>query len=277
MKYLILGSSGQIGAALSEYLRKEREEVVEFDIARSAKEDLRIRPNPLLDSLVKDSDFVFFLAFDVGGAHYLKTYQHSYDFISNNTKIMDVTFEVLRKYRKPFLFASSQMSSMAHSPYGVLKAIGEYFTRSLGGLIVKFWNVYGVERDMKKSHVITDFILKAMKNKTIDMMTNGTEERQFLHAEDASRALHSLARQYSSISRDEPLHITNFEWTSILEIAHVIAKHFPGTKIIPSQEKDGVQLSQRNEPDPAIRKFWQPEIGIEEGIEKIIDHYRENV
>lgn len=273
MKYLILGSSGQIGSALTAYIRNRNEEAIEFDIVRSPREDLRLYPNPLLESLVQSCDFVFFLAFDVGGSVYLKTYQNSYDFISNNIKIMHTTFEILRKLKKPFVFASSQMASMSHSSYGLLKAIGDHYTRSLGGLIVKFWNVYGVEHDLKKSHVITDFILKAMEHGKIEMLTNGLEERQFLNSEDASRALVTLAQNYAVISREKPLHVTNFEWTSIFGVAEIIAKHFPGTKIVASRDTDTVQLAQRNEPDPAIQKFWRPSISLEEGIGKMVAYY----
>ena len=56
---------------------------------------------------------------------------------------MAQTFGFLEKYKKPFVFASSQMSNMSYSPYGVLKRVGELYTRSLKGLTVKFWNVYG--------------------------------------------------------------------------------------------------------------------------------------
>ena len=53
------------------------------------------------------------------------------------------------------------MSNMSFSSYGILKKIGENLTSSLGGLNVRFWNVYGYETDFEKSHVITDFILKS--------------------------------------------------------------------------------------------------------------------
>ena len=35
------------------------------------------------------------------------------------------TFDLLAKYKKPFLFASSQMSNMGYSNYGILKLLGE--------------------------------------------------------------------------------------------------------------------------------------------------------
>ena len=75
--------------------------------------------------------FVFFLAFDVGGSRYLKKYQHTFDFINNNTHLMAQAFDALNKYNKPFVFASSQMSNMSYSPYGVLKRVGELYTKSL--------------------------------------------------------------------------------------------------------------------------------------------------
>ena len=47
-----------------------------------------------------NSDFIFFLAFDVGGSRYLKKYQNTFDFISNNMRIMENTFSILKKERK---------------------------------------------------------------------------------------------------------------------------------------------------------------------------------
>lgn len=267
MKYLVLGSSGQIGLELCKFLRKEGHEVVEFDIVVDEAQDLRI-PN-VLDEMVKDVDFVMFLAFDVGGSRYLKKYQHTYEFINNNVRLTLFTFETLKKYNKPFIFASSQMANMSYSPYGVCKSIGEVYAKALNGLTVKFWNVYGPEHDMEKSHVITDFIIKARQGK-IEMMTDGKEERQFLHAEDCSRCLMTLSEKYNEIDRDSNLHITNFEWNTILEIAEIIKEFIP-CEIVPSEEIDSVQMNKRNEPDPYILNFWKPKISIKEGIEKIIN------
>jgi nucleoside-diphosphate-sugar epimerase len=160
------------------------------------------------------------------------------------------------------------MANMSYSPYGVCKSLGEIFSTALGGLTVKFWNVYGPEHDLEKSHVITDFILKAKEGK-IEMMTDGKEERQFLHAEDCSRALMILSQKYDEIDRNTNLHITNFEWNTILEIAEIIKDEIP-CEIIPSKEIDTVQLNKRNEPDPYILNFWKPKISLREGINKVI-------
>jgi nucleoside-diphosphate-sugar epimerase len=267
MKYLVLGSSGQIGAELCKFLKKKGHEVLTFDIEDNSIQDLRIKG--IVDSHINESDFVMFLAFDVGGSRYLKKYQHTYDFIHNNAKLMVHTFQALKSYRKPFIFASSQMSNMSYSPYGVAKALGESYTRALNGIIVKFWNVYGPEHNLEKSHVITDFILKAKDYGNIPMMTDGTEERQFLHAEDCSNALMILSQKYNEIDRGKELHITNFEWNTILDVAKIISEEIP-CKITPSKEIDTVQLNKRNEPDPYILNYWKPTISLKEGIKKII-------
>jgi len=274
MKYLVLGSEGQIGLELCKFLKKEGHEVLTFDIEENFMQDLRIKG--IVDSRVKEADFVMFLAFDVGGSRYLKKYQNTYEFIDNNARLMVNTFDALKSYRKPFIFASSQMSNMSYSPYGVAKALGECYTKALGGITVKFWNVYGPEHNLEKSHVITDFILKAKDYGHITMMTDGTEERQFLHAEDCSNALMILSQKYNEIDRNKELHITNFEWNTILEVAEIIREQIY-CKITPSTEIDTVQLNKRNEPDPYILNYWKPKISLKEGIEKIVKQINDGV
>lgn len=277
MKYLILGSAGQIGSALTEFVEKQGHTAIRFDLVHDDTHDLRHHENTHLDKAMKEADYVFFLAFDVGGSRYLKKYQNTYDFVSNNVKLMNTTFEMLKKHNKKFIFASSQMSNMgSHSNYGLLKALGEAYTRTLGGIVVKFWNVYGIEHDLEKSHVITDFIIKARDNKKIDLLTDGTEERQFLFSDDCSECLVALSQKDIEVPRDQELHITNFEWTTVLEIADIVAKHFPGTVIIPAKATDEVQMNKRNEPNPYILNHWKPRTKIHEGIEKVVKHMNGN-
>lgn len=270
MKVLVLGSSGQVGAYLVSHLRERGHEVEEFDIELGYKMDLRMPNNPFLRKAMDWCDFVFFLAFDVGGSRYLSKYQHTYDFVQNNMMLMANTFDMLREFNKKFIFASSQMSNMGYSPYGTLKAVGETYSDILDGRIVKFWNVYGVEHDMEKSHVITDFILKAKNKGVIDMMTDGEEEREFLYADDCCEALEAVMNNYDKFTIDSELHITSFKSTKIIDIANIIAEKF-NAEVVPSDKKDLVQLNKKNVPDETILKYWSPKTSIEEGISKIIE------
>ena len=111
MKITILGSAGQVGAYLTQYLKAKGHTVVEFDVANADWQDMTRIPNVNLRDALVDTDFCFFLAFDVGGSRYLKKYQHTFDFVNNNTRMMANTFRLLEKYKKRFIFASSQMSN----------------------------------------------------------------------------------------------------------------------------------------------------------------------
>lgn len=272
-KIAILGSSGQIGSHLVEFLTKKEYIVHEFDIVNDPSQDMTIIPNHLLEKTISESDFVFFLAFDVGGSRYLKKYQHTFNFIDNNSKLMVNTFGLLKKYKKPFVFASSQMSNMMHSPYGILKHLGELYTKSLEYSIVKFWNVYGIEKDYEKSHVITDLILKGLNGNEINLITDGEEEREFLYAEDCCEALETIMLNYKDFNSDDELHITSFKSTKIIDVAYVIQKEFKKVgkevKIIKSEERDTVQMNMKNKANDFITKWWSPKTSIEHGISKI--------
>ena len=133
---------------------------------------------------------------------------------------------------------------------------------------------------MDKSHVITDFIKKGFETGTIDMITDGTEEREFLYAEDCCEALDTVMDRYSEFTSDNELHITSGVSTSILEIARTIQLFFGGeekeVEIIPAASKDEVQKDARNIPDPYIRKWWQPKTSITHGIGKVFTEMKKN-
>ena len=276
----VLGSSGQIGAYLSEYLSKKGHIVREFDIVNGEHQDMTHIPNVYLRNAIMESDFVFFLAFDVGGSRYLKKYQNTFDFVNNNTRLMANAFGLLQEYDKPFVFASSQMSNMSYSPYGTLKRVGELYTESLGGLIVKFWNVYGIEKDHDKAHVITDFIRKGFEEGDFEMMTDGEEVRQFLYAEDCCEGLEAVMKNYDEFYANDPLHITNFDYTSIREVAIIIENEFKligkPINILPGEASDSVQLDKRNEADRFIEKYWSPKTDLETGIAKVFEAMKKN-
>ena len=281
MNIAILGSAGQIGAYLKEYLKEKGHEVVGVDIVDGPQNDLRVTPNTYVESVIKNADFVFFLSFDVGGSRYLKKYQHTFDFINNNTRMMANTFRLLEKYHKRFVFASSQMSNMSYSPYGVMKRVGELHTTALKGLTVKFWNVYGIENDMEKAHVITDFIRKGFEETEFEMLTDGTEERQFLYAEDCCEALETIMENYTDFKPEDPLHITSFHSNSIREIANIIQGCFGlignhDVKIKSGLAKDNVQMDKRNEADTYILSWWLPKTTIDVGIRKVFNEMKKD-
>jgi|TARA_B100001093_G_scaffold149464_1_gene142196 nucleoside-diphosphate-sugar epimerase len=278
-KILILGSSGQIGTHLKEFLyRKQKYQVNNFDIEMGKSFDLRNFKNKKLEKNIKNSDFIYFLAFDVGGSRYLKKYQKTFNFMINNLLIMSNVFRLLKKYKKKFIFASSQMSNMDFSPYGTLKRLGEEVTKSLNCLYVKFWNVYGIEKDLQKAHVVTDFILMALKKKKINMLTSGEEKREFLYAEDCSEGLFQMMNKFNYfLKKGREIHLTTAKKTKIINIAKIIKKILKSkgilVKILPSKKADNLQKSVNNLSNGFFLKYWKPKYSIQLGIEKIIEYH----
>jgi len=275
---LVLGSAGQIGSHLVNFLKKKNYNVSEFDIETNKKEDLRLHNNSFLKKKIAKADYVFFLAFDVGGSRYLQKYQESYQFIKNNLDLMSKTFELLKKYNKKFLFASSQMSNMNYSNYGILKLIGEKISKTTNGLVVKFWNVYGLEKDISKSHVITDFILMAIKNKKIKMLTNGKESRDFLYADDCCEGLEIAMKKHTQfIKQGISIDIASGKEIKIINIAKIIKKIFKkenvDIQIKAKKLKDLIQVNKRNKVNKYFLKFWKPKTSIQDGISSIVHHY----
>ena len=279
-KVLILGSEGQIGSHLVNYFKiKNNYEVIKFDIISGKKYDLRKVNNDTLEKNIKKSDFIFFLAFDVGGSRYLKKYQKTYEFLINNLLIMSNVFKLLKKHKKKFVFASSQMSTMDFSPYGTLKRLGENVTNSLDGLYVKFWNVYGIETNIEKFHVITDFVTMALKNKKISMLTSGNESREFLFADDCSEGLYRIMKNFNFfLKKNKELHLTTSKRTKIIDIAKIIkkilAKRNVNIKIKRAIKIDELQNNINNASNKFFLKYWKPKYSIEKGIEKIVDYYQ---
>lgn len=251
---LVLGGSGAIGSHLCEHLKRKGEEVINLDL----KEGFDLRSQSLEE--FADVDYVWFLAWDVGGAKFLTNKDNYLAIIKNNTLICDNVFSFLEKHNIPFLFTSSQLAER-DNVYGITKLLGEVWAKALGGKVVKFWNVYAWEDPGIRSHVIPDIILNALKNKEIRLMTTGEEERQFIYVDDCIANLLRI--------RDmevEEVHLTNGQWHSIKQIAEMVAQKL-GAKVVPGDKKG---YNNKVAPDATAALFEFP-TSLEQGIDLIIE------
>jgi nucleoside-diphosphate-sugar epimerase len=293
-KALVLGSSGLIGRSLVKTLRDNSFDVSEFDIQIDNQDyDLtapkKSRANQILNYEISKTDVVFFLAFDVGGSKYLGKYENTFEFISNNIQMMDNVFELVKKYNKKVIFASSMMTKIPFSTYGILKTIGERYTESVHGVSVRFWNVYGVEHktlneiiyESEKNHVITDFIISGLTKGEIETQTTGKEIRQFIHVSDAATALLMIFENYKAVRKDlknkneKAVDVSNGYWIEIAEIAKIVSG-FLNVPVKLGVEIDRVQKNSKIEPDLDIINgiSWKYKTDIFSGISSIVSHYK---
>ena len=269
MKVLVLGSLGTVGRSVSKYFKEKGHQVLYWDIKLGAEYDLRVPGS--LNMILQDVDFVVHLAFDVGGSKY-NIYTN--DYINNNIDILRNTFASLEKYKKPFIYSSSQMSSMNNNAYAVLKKLSEIYTSQLDGIAVRLWNVYGSEPVNEKSHVIPDFIDQAISSDIIQMRTTGSEERQFLYCEDCAAAIYTLFENYTKLKSYKVFDLSTFQWTSIKDVANLIkdiAKNLMNKDVV-VVEGDYIDTFHSGRVDPNVSeltKVWTPNISLKNGLEKI--------
>lgn len=279
MKICILGSEGQIGKPLARFLRDE--DVRKVDIKLGDLHDLRSSAREA-ELLIGDADYVFFLAFDVGGSRYLAKTAQEQDFISNNVKIMDNVFTALAKNKVPFLYVSSMMAAKSKdSNYGLLKELGERYVNSLKGqgVSVRLWNVFGEQEYGDKSNVITDMIHLAKTWAYIKLETDGLESRNFLHVDDCVKALAAIMDNHKKAAVDyiRPIHVFGEKMMTIREVASIISKiHSEFTGIVPSvlygKEDSFTHDTQELRPSElnAIPKdLWTPKVTVEDAIRKL--------
>jgi nucleoside-diphosphate-sugar epimerase len=275
MNVLLLGSEGTLGKSLQKYLVKQKINVIRWDLKLDINHDLR--KQNCIDEILKEVDYVIFLAFDVGGSKYNV---NNKEFIDNNMKIILHTFDSLSINKKPFIYTTSCMSNMLTNPYGSLKNISEHYVNLLDGINVKLWNVYGNEEISEKSHVIPDFIHSGFKNKNIKMKTQGNDQRQFIHADDFSEAIfkimnnHNLFLNWIKENSLKPIDLSSHQWIKIVDLALLVKDIYKleyniDIDIITGNESD----NHTNKTDPEItiiNDYWKPNISLNDGIKKII-------
>ena len=122
--------------------------------------------------------------------------------------------------------------------------------------------------------MIPDFLQQAVRTDCIQMRTDGSEERLFLHCDDFSRAMYEIFTHYDLFQGKEPLDVSVKQWVSIKEMAMIIkelTKEILGKEI---EVKEGTYVdtfhNRKNEPtDSLLNTLWQPQISLKEGIRSI--------
>ena len=266
-KNLVLGSSGVIGTSFCRFLSSLGEEVVPFDIQRNKKEDARFAKLPL--DVV---DRVYFFAWDVGGSKYLFREDSLIGQLEWNLKLLENVMQQLQASSVPFFFISSQFAEEYGTPYGATKRLGEIWTRLIPhGYFARQWNIYGTVENMnERSHVLGDFIHQALTTGEIHMLTNGKEMRQFVHIDDSMLAYHKIMNEKI---KGGIYDITSFRWTSIREVADIVAS-LTGAKVIPG-DKDGFSHIDLPAHDKILG--WEAKIGLKEGVHLMVKNYRQTI
>ncbi|HCS47613.1 MAG TPA: NAD-dependent dehydratase [Candidatus Aminicenantes bacterium] len=142
--------------------------------------------------------------------------------------------------------------------------------------IVRIFNTYGPRMAVDDGRVVSNFIVQALKGEDLTVYGDGTQTRSFCYVSDLIEA---LVRTMNSEEFVGPVNIGNPGESTVLELAEkVLALTGSKSRIVlrPLPSDDPV----RRCPDISLAKSklsWEPRVGLEEGLGKTIDYFREKL
>jgi len=141
--------------------------------------------------------------------------------------------------------------------------------------IVRIFNTYGPRMALNDGRVVSNFIIQALKGQDITVYGDGSQTRSFCYVDDMVAGL--VIMMDSADSFLGPINLGNPEEFSILDLAEtIISMTGNQSKIVfkPLPQDDPMQ----RKPDISLARKtlgWQPQIDLEEGLERTIAYFRE--
>jgi dTDP-glucose 4,6-dehydratase len=141
--------------------------------------------------------------------------------------------------------------------------------------IVRIFNTHGPRMRLHDGRVVPNFIAQALRNEPITVYGDGSQTRSFCFVTDLVEGIVRLLRSdYSG-----PVNCGNPTEVTILQFAERI-------KAL-TKSKSEIVFKPLPEDDPKVRQpditrarkllGWEPKVGLEEGLQKTIDYFRDKV
>jgi GDP-L-fucose synthase len=163
----------------------------------------------------------------------------------------------------------------------VAELMGRFYEKEYGMKvgIARPYNAYGPKDDFdpETSHVIPGIIRRVFEGENpLTVWGSGTQTRSFLYVEDFARGLIEVIEKYPEA---DPINIGTEEEISIGDLAKMIVR-ISGKSINIEFDKSKPDGQPRRNCDTVKAKKligFKAEFGLEEGLEKTIDWYRNNL
>ncbi len=318
MLILITGGAGFIGSHLTDRLLTDGHQIKVLDDSSTGRTenlnqfknssnfqfvDGSVLDQKLLESAVKDVDYIFHLAAAVGVFNIVN---HPLASLVTNIRGTENILEAAMTKNTPvFLSSSSEVygkntsdslkesdDRILGSPttlrwsYSEAKAIDEtlafaYWTeKNLPTRIVRFFNTVGPRQVGAYGMVIPRFVSMALKNEPITIYGNGEQTRCFGHVYDVIDAVVSVA--FSDKTIGKVINIGNNFEISMNDLARKIIEETGSKseiKYIPYSEAygDGFEDMERRVPNIDLIKSltgWQPKRDLTQIIKDVAEYLR---
>lgn len=308
MKILVTGGAGFIGSHLSERILKKNHEVVAVDSFCSShrqniqdfeyNEDFALIEQDVLEPLeVEDLDYVLHFASRASPVDYQDNPVHT---LRTNSEGTLKLLELANENGARFLYAST--SEVYGDPevhpqpeeyngnvnftgpracYDEGKRFGEAAITSyarkntLDYRIVRIFNTYGPRMRPEDGRVVSNFITQALRGEPLTVYGDGFQTRSFCYVDDLIDGILKLMEAESGTI----LNLGNPEEYTIKELAEKV-KEMTGSDSNIIHEKLPEDDPERRKPDISRAEEvleWNPDTGLEEGLESTVEYFKEIV
>ena len=304
-RILVTGGAGFIGSHLCKRLLEDGNEVICLDNFFTGSLDnikqlheyktFKLVTHDITESFSADIDRIYNLACPASPPHYqynaIKTIKTSGLGIINMLELADrckariLQASTSEVYGDPIVHPQKESYWGNVNPIGIRSCYDEgkrcaetlmmdyHRQNSTDIRIVRIFNTYGPNMLPNDGRVVSNFIIQALKNEDITIYGNGSQTRSFCYIDDL---IDGLVRMMNSDCIG-PVNLGNPSERTILNLAELIIK-LTGSKSkiihMPLPADDPV----KRQPDITTAESvlnWKPKVGIEEGLMKTIQYFKE--
>ena len=302
---MVTGGAGFIGSHLCKRLLEDGNEVICLDNFFTGSQDniknfykyktFNLVTHDITEKFIEKVDKIYNLACPASPPHYqynaVKTIKTSVLGIINMLELADSCNARILQASTSEVYGDPIVHPQKESYWGNVNPIGirscydegkrcaetllmDYHRQNKTDIrIVRIFNTYGPNMLPNDGRVVSNFIIQALKNEDITIYGDGTQTRSFCYIDDL---VDGLVKMMNSDCTG-PINLGNPAERTILNLAEMIIKLTDSkSKIIhmPLPADDPVQ----RQPDITLAKSvlkWVPKIGIEEGLIKTIQYFKE--
>ncbi len=305
-KILVTGGAGFIGSHLCERLLNEGNEVVCLDnyFTGSKQNIIHLLNNPYFELVRHDVTMPFFIEVDqiynlacpASPIHYqhnaIKTIKTSVLGAINMLGLAKRIHATILQASTSEVYGDPEIHPQPESYWGHVNPIGVRSCYDEGkrcaeslfvnynkqnGVktkIIRIFNTYGPRMHPNDGRVVSNFIVQALQNKDLTIYGDGSQTRSFQYVDDLVEAMYLVMNTGDDFTG--PVNTGNPGEFTILELAEKVIKmtksssklvNLPLPQDDPIQRKPDITLARK-------KLGWEPKISLDEGLEKTISYFR---
>jgi nucleoside-diphosphate-sugar epimerase len=143
--------------------------------------------------------------------------------------------------------------------------------------IIRIFNTYGPLMQKDDGRVVSNFINQALGNQPLTIYGDGKHTRSFCYVDDM--VLGIKAAMFTDNTKGEVINLGNPDERTITDLAELIKKKTGATSEVTTDGECPEDDPKSRKPDITKARSllnWEPKVGIEEGLNKTIQYFREH-